>query len=172
MAEKKDGTGFRQAGFAAVAALIGAVLGSAVQQYLNINLERMRRFDTWRRDAYVRYLEALEKNRLAESKIFASAAPNLTDASREELRGHAARLKDEWEYEQGTATLVLAIFGESEVVHELAEHWRRTENGRRCEGDGWKTNLNFYKKLREKAMVGEPNLSDSDLAELTIRCTP
>lgn len=172
MDKKKVGTGFRQAGFAAVAALIGALIGTTYQQYLNINLARMKVFDDWRRDAYVRYLDALEKNRLAQSKMAASDAPNLTEARREELRGQAARLNDEWEYEQGTASLTLAVFGESEVVQALAEHWRRTENGRRCEGDGWKTNLNFYKKLREKAMRGEPNVSDSDLAELTIRCTP
>lgn len=161
-----------QAGFAAAAALVGGLLGSTYQQYLNTELARTQRFDEWRRDAYVRYLNAMQKYDLAEAKIAASSAPDTTEKRRQELRTQAAQLTDQWEYEQGTATYTLAVFGESEVVHALAEHWRRSEPRVPCKGDTWKTNLTFFKTLRAKAMRGEPNLSDSDLAELVIRCVP
>jgi len=122
-----------------------------------------------RQEIYVEYLNTLEIERLANTKEEASNDQKLGRKDRQKIRAEAQRLWDKWELEKGAATNKLAIFGETAVVQALAEHWRKKPTP--C-SDGWETNVAFFRAMRESALPKEKRLSDEDLAELALRCTP
>jgi hypothetical protein len=141
------------------------------QQYFSAQMERWRVFDTTLREAYDTYLGTIEKLRVSEDKLEASRSEDRDEEDRKRLAQEAETLKYEWEYEAGTATLKIGIFGDSGLVESFAGHWRNSYETEAC-SDNWQTDLAIFKNMREQVVPNEPKVSDADLAELTLRCRP
>jgi hypothetical protein len=151
--------------------LIGGLLGSSYQQYLSAKLERQKSFDSWRREAYVSYLSGMEKLRISQDQEEAAREFKANTPEQRRLKAKAEQLRDEWEYEASTGARKIGIFGNTTVVEAIAKHWRETSEDRRC-GRGWKTDLAIFRAMREQAVPNERRVSDDDLAQVTMQCTP
>ena len=151
--------------------LIGALLGYSYQQYLSSQLEHQKAFDSWRREAYISYLSAMEKLRISHDHEEAASKVKKNTMERRRLKAKAEKLRDEWEYEATTGARKIGIFGNTMVVAAIAKHWRETSEDRPC-GKGWKTDLAIFRAMREQAVPNESRVSDDDLAQVTMLCSP
>jgi hypothetical protein len=150
--------------------LIVAIISATALYMYQKHKEKETEIRKTRQEIYAEYLNTLDVERLMYTKEVDSKDLTRGYKARQKLKAEAQRLPDKWELEKGMATNKLAVFGESAVVRALAEHWRQTQPTT-C-GNDWKENLAFFRVMREHAMPEEPRLSDEDLAELVLRCTP
>ena len=156
MADKQDwGRSLSLAGVG----IVGALLGSTAQHFLTLNRDRSRAFEEGQREAYVAFLNALDKSRLARQE---KAAGRDADARKLEI---------EFELHGGAALRRIAIYGDKRVLEALAEWSRQSTNLEPC-ANWWKADLAIWERMREISLGAGQSVSAGDLAELALFCRP
>jgi hypothetical protein len=164
--------------------IVGALLGSAVQQTLTFYRERSTTFQQQQREAYVAFLNAQDKSRMAdqlkqEALDEKARASQLKRKDRETMEATAVRdevkareLRNEFELEAGAALRRIAIYGDKRVVEAIAEYSRQVGRGQQPCGDHWEADFAMYKQMREVSLGRAQTVSARDLAALSIGCKP
>jgi hypothetical protein len=150
--------GWRALSLAAVG-IAGALLGTAVQHVLSIDRERSRAFEEQQRAAYVSFLDALDKSRVAQAE--AAAGDTVT----------ARALQTQFELEGGAAFRRIAIYGHKRVVEAIAEWSRQSTTLPPC-APHWRADLEVWQLMRESSLPKGQEVSARDLGELAMFCKP
>lgn len=154
MADRQDWGGLRL-GLAAVG-IVGALLGYGVQHFLSFERERSKAFEDRQSAAYVAFLSAFDKDRMASEE--AKAGNEKT----------AAKLKIEYRVEAEAAGRRIAIYGDKEVVKAMADWYRayRSGNPPPC-GKQFSAELRMWERMRDALLVRDQKVSRADLAAIT-----
>ena len=144
----------------AVVGILGALLGSSVQHLLSLHRQRTQVFEERRRDAYIAFLNALDKSRVARQ---------------ERTAGHeekAQQLETEFELEGGAALRRIAIYGDREVVEAIARYARQIRDPDDSCSTTWQADLAIYERMRNISMGESQRVNPRDFAEVALFCTP
>lgn len=131
--------------------VVGALLGTALQYGLTVRRERTNAFEQKQNDAYLAFLNAFDKSRMAK---------------READSAKAAQFAREYELEAGIAARRIALFGNKQVVEAMAE-WYRHQGTQLppCNEDD-KIELAIWLSMRG----GLAKVDSADLAAVAGRC--
>jgi hypothetical protein len=145
-------------GIAAVG-IMGTLLGTAAQHFYSIDRERRQALQKRQSDAYVDFLNVLDKPRVAaqlraDGKIM-----------------EAEKLEIAFEVEGGAAFRRIAIYGDKQVVEAMAEWSRQSTTLDPCPPH-WKADLGVWQRMRETSLGGGQIVNARDLGELALFCRP
>jgi hypothetical protein len=158
MAEKQN---WRGPLVLALVGIIGAWLGSAVQNFLTLKRERSNALEERQSAAFVDFLSAFEKSRMARQWQEAGDGDK------------AIALENEYQLEAGAAQRRIAVFGDQKVVEAMAG-WFRSYTQRplpRCD-EKLSAEFTLWRRMREAVLSSDDSVSLNDLAEITTHCKP
>jgi hypothetical protein len=122
--------------------------------------KKWRVFTTERKEAYVGYVSALDKERVSHMDF-------KCDLEKDKL----CQLRVDFELQAGASLRRIGLYGDPSVVRATAEYIRKV--GRLgagpCDANTWKLDLGMYLEMRRSAL-GDLGVSDRDLAELLLPC--
>src|SRR5262245_20461072 len=139
--------------------IVGALGGSALQHYLTLDRERGKVIEERQREAFVGFLNALDKSRVAR----------MLEAKGEKKK--ALELETEFEVQGGAAFRRIAIYGDKDVVKAIAEWSRQSTRLGPCAGH-WKSDLEVWLLMRKGSLGAGQDVSPRDLGELALFCRP
>jgi len=142
-----------------VVGIAGALLGGALQHYMTLDRERVRAIEERQREAFVGFLNALDKSRVARQ------------LEAEGDKAKARDLKTAFELEGGAAFRRIAIYGDKGVVKAMAEWSRKSTTLPPCPAH-WRADLEVWELMRESSLGSRQGVSPRDLGELALFCKP
>ena len=155
-----DSKGWPLALSLAIVGIVGAWLGSAVQHYLSLERERRTAFEERQSDAYVAFLTAFDKYRVAADEELAGNS------------GEAAALRRAYELEVGAAGRRIAVFGDGRVVQAMAR-WHRAYGGGGqfpCD-ERLSSEVALWEGMRGAVLGRRQSVTTGDIALITTRCS-
>lgn len=143
--------------------IAGTLLGAALPHFLALERERTAASRSQKTEAYVGFLTALAKGRVAEP----SSQPAGQDGE------IANQLKRQYDIEGLAALHRIAIYGDQRVVTTIAAFMRETEALPAC-GPKWKADFAMWQAMREAAAGrgADVRVDSTDLGVLMLRCKP
>ena len=142
-----------------VVGIVGTLLGGALQHYLTLDRERSKAIEERQTEAFVGFLNALDKSRVAK---------------RLEVEGNkekAQELETAFELEGGAAFRRIAIYGDKGVVEAAAEWSRQSATLPTCPAH-WKADLEVWVSMRKSTLGPGQSVNPRDLGELALFCKP
>ena len=153
----------------AIIAIAGTLLGATVQHLLSIDRERLERFEATQAEAYLGYMNSLDKSRMARS--YREAIANSDATTKPALDAEARKLELEFELEGGAALRRIAIYGDAAVVEAMAAWSRQAFPLPPC-GEHWEADLAIWQHMRDSVSGQEQRVNGQDLGELALYCRP
>jgi hypothetical protein len=172
--------------------IIGTLLAGSMQHLWVTREKQDQAFEERRRTAYVEFLRALDKPRVADMQN-AEADSLLADAEKEKkhtrrakdlrnkaqaLREEARNLKKEFEQTGGAAVRLIAIYGDKAVVEAYANYSRALDihsKGKEAYGPcstTWREDVAIYQAIRKSSMGPNQEVKPEDLAFSALFCDP
>ncbi len=131
--------------------VVGALLGTGLQYGLTVHRERTNAFEQKQNDAYLAFLDAFDKSRMAK---------------RERDPAKAAQFEREFELEGATAVRKIAVFGNKQVVEAVAEWYRQQGTKFPPCSEEQRTELAIWRAMRG----GLEKVNSADLAAVAGSC--
>lgn len=128
-----------------------------MQQFLTTDRERSRVFEERERDAYVTFLTALHKSRMAAVEYKGGHTEN------------ARMLNLEYELEATAAVRRIAVYGDERVVKAVARWSRRSPDLLPCD-ENTRVLVAITKEMRDVTRPDQ-SMSEADLAPLAHFCS-
>ena len=165
----------------AAVGISGTLLGAIVPHFLTTWRESTAAFQSQQREAYVGYLNALDKERMAKLRFEEAAAKRAEasalkaqDKQKAETRADedealANQLSLQFELEAGAALRRVAIYGDERVVAAIAAYSRAASTVANC-GPYWKADIAMWQAMREATLGRGRAVNVRDLAEVALRC--
>jgi len=156
--------------FGVLTVIIGALLG----YWLSVKEKRAALLDDAQREAYLQVLDQIEEPVELEL-LEADKKTTESEAVESEKGGDAKKskqLRARWVRSWKVAVNKLAIYGDSAVVKALAEYDRRENRHPDLCSKNWKLDVELYQKMRRSLMPKNQGVSDEDMADLVMLCTP
>jgi hypothetical protein len=169
---KKGDSSARQSLYLAVVgpimALIGTIIGALMAHTFTTDQERAKALTERKGEAYVALLTAEVAGRLSREESNGTA---LGRKQVDQTVGEA--LEQKFQIEGDSAIRRIAIFGDREVVHAIAEWKRAGDHKGLCQSD-WEKDLDMWVEMRKNVLGSDANqrVTDSDLWQLALPCNP
>jgi len=148
-----------------VLALAGSILlasvSASITYWYSSSAEREKALSEQRKEAYVGYVSALDKERVSHMDF-------KCDLEKDKL----CQLRVEFELQAGASLRRIGLYGDASVVHATAEYIRKVgrPGAGPCDASSWKLDLGMYLEMR-RSTLGKQDVSERDLAALLLPCT-
>jgi hypothetical protein len=147
-----------------ILALAGSILiaglTASLSYWTSSSADREKALAEQRKEAYVGYISALDKPRVAEMRL-------PCDPEKDKL----CQLRVDFELQAGASLRRIGLYGDTSVVQATAMYLRKVgrPGAGPCGADTWKLDLAMYVEMRQ-SVLGTQDASESDLAELLLPC--
>jgi hypothetical protein len=146
--------------FALAGSILVAGLTASLSYWTSSSADREKALVEQRKEAYVGYISALDKDRVAHMDF-------KCDLEKDKL----CQLRIDFELQAGASLRRIGLYGDPSVVHATAEYIRKVgrPGAGSCDPSTWKLDLGMYLEMR-RSVLGRQDASELDLADLLLPC--